>query len=195
MKLSFNLIILIAVTISIIKPAMADVVSGFDFIFLSRPTYLIMTIDKNGKPIFQRESEGHAPIMFINRPVRGLCKRNSFENALDYNGFQEGLIAVQLNNKWGYADKNCKIVIQPQFNQVFNFSDGLAGVKVDNLWGYINKSGQIVIEPQFNYAFSFKNGTAVVWKKIPSLPVRPVPLVIILVGLTIWVSRGIRRVR
>lgn len=55
--------------------------------------------------------------------------------------FSEGLAAIYMNGKWGYIDRQGKIVIQPQFSQANNFSERLAyvcqGENNDKKCGYI----------------------------------------------------------
>jgi predicted DNA-binding WGR domain protein len=72
----------------------------------------------------------------------------------------EGLALVQMNNKWGYINKEGKVVIEPQFDEAEFFNEGLARVQMNNKWGYINKEGKIVIEPQFKNGFDFNEGLA-----------------------------------
>ncbi len=66
--------------------------------------------------------------------------------------------------KYGYIDKSGKIVINPQFEEAYDFSkEGLALVKLSDKYGYIDKSGKIVINPQFEDAYSFgEEGLAIV---------------------------------
>jgi hypothetical protein len=111
--------------------------------------------------------------------------------------FSEGLVAVNFNSgkdeknsidandvqnlRWGFADKNGKVVIPPVFmgelsNPPF-FSDGLASVmfssafpksqllmSVSAKYGYINQNGDTVIEPTYDKAFAFVKGLALVEK-------------------------------
>lgn len=69
--------------------------------------------------------------------------------------------AVKINGKWGYVDKDGKIVIQPQYEQARSFSKGMAAVKQDGLWGFINVEGEMVIEPQFENAKDFNSNGCV----------------------------------
>ncbi|EMU6300714.1 WG repeat-containing protein, partial [Campylobacter coli] len=43
-----------------------------------------------------------------------------------------------------------KFVIEPKFDDAWNFNEGLAGVELNGKWGFIDKSGKIVIEPKFD---------------------------------------------
>lgn len=71
------------------------------------------------------------------------------------------------NGKWGYMDRNGKVIIPTQYLEADYFSEDLAAVMLqNNKWGYINTSGEIQIKAIFNIAFPFKNGHAVVAKPL-----------------------------
>ena len=55
-------------------------------------------------------------------------------------------------SKYGFIDKNGKVVIEPQFYDVHTRGEGFAQVEKDGKWGYIDKNGKVVIEPQFDDA-------------------------------------------
>jgi hypothetical protein len=82
--------------------------------------------------------------------------------------FQNGLAAFSLLNdkgeeKWGFVNKEGKVIINPQFSAVSNFSDGKCGVRnSDGKWGFINKEGKIIINYQFDRVKDFINGKCVV---------------------------------
>ncbi|EGQ2639350.1 WG repeat-containing protein, partial [Campylobacter coli] len=57
---------------------------------------------------------------------------------------------VELNRRWGFIDRSGKFVIEPKFDDAWNFNEGLAGVELNGKWGFIDKSGKIVIEPKFD---------------------------------------------
>jgi hypothetical protein len=106
--------------------------------------------------------------------------------------FKESLAAVNLNGKWGFIDRNGKIVITPQFAPpvadihepsgeylvesagAYSFSEGLAAACKDGKYGFINKEGNWIIEPQWLDARCFNEGLAAVakgghWDKIDYL--------------------------
>ncbi len=60
---------------------------------------------------------------------------------MDIARLNDGLIAVNLDGKWGFIDVSGKYVIQPQFTSASPFKDGLAQV---GLADYINKTGEYV---------------------------------------------------
>lgn len=84
--------------------------------------------------------------------------------AFDAYHFSEGLLAVyDLDTlKVGYIDKYGQWIIEPSFEEVYEFSDGLARVKENGLYGYIDHQGNYVIFPQFFDAEDFSEGYAAV---------------------------------
>ena len=72
------------------------------------------------------------------------------------------LFPIALKGKHGYIDGSGKIVIQPRFDDAWNFSQGLAPVLIEDKWGYIDQNGKIVITPQFFEVMPFKEGLALV---------------------------------
>lgn len=90
-----------------------------------------------------------------------------YSNATD---FSEGIAAFEENEKWGFIDKEGKIIIEPQFGYASDFSEGLAAFTdiIDNefgKWGYIDIKGGIVIPQKFEIAANFINGYAKVKDK------------------------------
>ena len=69
---------------------------------------------------------------------------------------------IYIDGKYGYTDKEGKIVIEPQYDGAGTFSEGLASVKINGKHGYIDKRGKIVIEPQYDLAGDFREGLALV---------------------------------
>jgi WG containing repeat len=65
------------------------------------------------------------------------------------------LAPIKKNNKWGFVDKNGKLVIPPLYDRVANFSDGLAAVQVNGELGFIDISNRFVILPQFSDNISY----------------------------------------
>lgn len=74
--------------------------------------------------------------------------------------------------KYGFRDKNGKVVIPAKYYDVGDFSEGLAAVEVagekftiGQRWGYIDKTGSMVIPPQYCNAKKFSEGLAAVQKE------------------------------
>jgi len=96
-------------------------------------------IDKNGKEVFpaltstQRGTMGDMNVY----PVRE--NRRVFYNA-------------ELK-KYGYADREGNIIIQPQFDKAENFNEGMAAVMIEEnwvkSWGFIDMMGKMVIPPTY----------------------------------------------
>ncbi len=93
---------------------------------------------------------------------------------LEAEDFSEGLAAVRKTTstreeKWGFIDKNGKVVIDFIFtNKPGNVSDGMIVVtSAENKKGYMNSSGQVVIDTKFGEAYPFYQGSAfaVEWSK------------------------------
>lgn len=79
--------------------------------------------------------------------------------------FKNGLIAVQLNGKWGYINSSGKTVLDFKYDSAFNFSDcNLALVGENGKFGYINKKGEYVIPLEYDEALEFVDGLAVCCK-------------------------------
>lgn len=81
----------------------------------------------------------------------------------ELNLFEENLVSVCKDGKWGYMDKSGEIVIDCQFEDagIFN-DDGLARVAVNGKYGYIDKTGAYVINPQYDDGRPFSDGFACV---------------------------------
>ncbi len=79
-----------------------------------------------------------------------------------FGSFNEGLVIIYVDDKFGYMDKRGKTVIIPQFDRADMFSEGLAAVMIDDKWGYINKRGKTFIKLQFDKAAIFSEGLAAV---------------------------------
>jgi hypothetical protein len=67
---------------------------------------------------------------------------------------------VSIDNKYGFMDANCQMVIPAQYAEAFDFTEGLASVKIGQKWGYIDQTGAVVIPAQFAGAFHFSDGLA-----------------------------------
>ncbi|WP_442956284.1 WG repeat-containing protein [Paenibacillus sp. USHLN196] len=85
-------------------------------------------------------------------------------------GFNEGLVAVKKNGKWGYIDKSGKTIIKFQYYIADNFNEGIARVYLDENTTssnrYINKTGKIVLTNVTSIKFieitDFHDGLAII---------------------------------
>lgn len=76
---------------------------------------------------------------------------------------KDRLIKVCRRGKWGFSLQN-KIIIEPQYDEVFSFKEDLCCVEKDGLFGFINKKGEEVIPIMYQCALSFSQGLACVYK-------------------------------
>ena len=91
------------------------------------------------------------------RPVR--------PGTLQVGRYVEGLARFKALNRigvacWGYFDKTGTVIVEPEYDMVFDFVDGLARVQLDDLYGFIDPSGKVMIEPEFPEADDFSEGLA-----------------------------------
>ena len=80
----------------------------------------------------------------------------------DAGKFSDVLAPVKLNGKWGYIDKNMKVVIPFNYDWAGEFTENLALVQSNGSFIYIDKTGKTVISTTYTDAFGFFGGLAVV---------------------------------
>ena len=116
-------------------------------------------------------SEGLAIVVPENGKIRYIDKEGEIKIELkdaDFAGnFHNGLAKYKLNGKWGFIDKSGKTIINPQYDNVFDFTENLAAISIKNdneetLWGFIDITGKTVVNPQFKNVQPFSNGLACV---------------------------------
>jgi hypothetical protein len=117
-------------------------------------------------------SDGLAWVVTENAAPAAIDKKGeikfTLQDAEEVRLFKNGLAAFSMVNeegeeKWGFVNKEGKVVINPQFSSVSNFSDGKCGVRnSEGKWGFIDKEGKISINYQFDDAGDFKNGKCIV---------------------------------
>jgi hypothetical protein len=77
--------------------------------------------------------------------------------------FAEGLAAVALQGKYGYIDKQGRMVIAPEFDAASPFAEGLGLVWKEQRCYFLDRTGRRVIDdPRFAVAESFREGLALV---------------------------------
>jgi hypothetical protein len=70
------------------------------------------------------------------------------------------LFRIRRGEKWGFMDRQGKIMIQPRFDGVHDFFRGLAGVLIGEKWGFANEKGEVVIPPRYDFIGDFLEGLA-----------------------------------
>ncbi|HEB9347118.1 TPA: WG repeat-containing protein [Campylobacter coli] len=86
----------------------------------------------------------------------------NFPYGLDHRNFHEGLIAVMVDKKMGFANISGKLIIDAKFDWVNDFSQGLTIVKFNGKFGVIDKKGNFVIQAKFEAIKNFKENVAAV---------------------------------
>lgn len=97
-----------------------------------------------------------------------VIKTGELDYINNYTGCLVDELAVDsINGKYGYVDKDGKVVIPHQFKSASSFSDGLARVAIDDEnddtifgkhIGYIDKTGKLVIEPIYILGKNYSEG-------------------------------------
>lgn len=60
------------------------------------------------------------------------------------------LLAIKQNDKWGFADREGKIIVQCEYDMVTAFNEyGFAGVMREGKWGVINAKGEVIVNPTY----------------------------------------------
>lgn len=73
-------------------------------------------------------------------------------------------IKINKNNKWGFATRDGKEVIAPEYDDVFTFKEELCCVEREEAFGFIDREGNVVIPIIYECASSFSEGLACVFK-------------------------------
>lgn len=68
------------------------------------------------------------------------------------------------NAKWGCITKEMELIINDEYDEIYNFYDGFARIVKENKWGYINDKCEVVVNPIYDYAYDFSNSYAKVQK-------------------------------
>lgn len=84
------------------------------------------------------------------------CKYDEVNNFSKYSP----LASVKIDNKWGFIDKNGKVIIPFIYNSAGYFSNELANVCTGDKHGFINKNNNIIIPFIYDDAYSFHDDLA-----------------------------------
>ncbi|MCX7820467.1 MAG: WG repeat-containing protein [Brevinematales bacterium] len=113
-----------------------------------------------------------------------VVKLNDIEFYIDRDGYEyrgATLIPYKKSKKWGFCDKNKKIVIVPQYNFAYPFYEDVTLVEISNKWKLIDQEGNEITQLKYDLAFFFSEGLAPVrkddkWGFINTSGVEVIPL-------------------
>ena len=74
-------------------------------------------------------------------------------------------VKISRGGKWGFKERNGKIVVEPVYDEVFTYHDDLCCVEKEEKFGYINRQGEVVIPIEYDCATSFSEGYACVYRR------------------------------
>jgi len=118
-----------------------------------------------GKPA-EKESSFSKVASTVKSAVLAAAKpswKSSFDKVDDAGN---GLMYICKNDKWGFATKEGKVLIEPKFNGLGDdFVDGMIVTQMEDkkgnlLCGFVNDQGKEVVPPTFQNVQDFKNGCA-----------------------------------
>ena len=126
-----------------------------------------LALIRNDEKYFYIDTRGRIAV----KPVDNIYRAWDFSHGLarvNIGGGHGGSECDEIfGGKWGFIDKQGKMVIDPQFDAVRPFANGLAVVRIGDdktgKWGFIDPQGKFVINPQFDDAGSFSGGLAAVY--------------------------------
>lgn len=73
-------------------------------------------------------------------------------------------VAFESNGKWGFKDKQGKVVVEAIYDSVFSYKEDLCCVELDEKFGYIDRNGELVVDTMYDCAMSFSEGLACVFR-------------------------------
>lgn len=68
--------------------------------------------------------------------------------------------AVEKDGKWGFIDRDDKLVVALKYDEVKNYDGGYAAVSVNGKWGFVNLAGREITPIKYDNVASFVNGFA-----------------------------------
>lgn len=158
----------IYVSVSSFSEGLARVRSGRGvYSFIDKSGNEVISLESRGYSLVRSFSEGLALVgsgnYRIEEVVNGAIDKNGKEvipvvhgtgrdrSVGTTGGFSEGLVAIEIDEMWGFLDRNGNEAIPFVYNLAQNFSEGLAAVKTDGRWGFIDQNGNEVIPPIYDF--------------------------------------------
>ncbi len=80
----------------------------------------------------------------------------------DSSGQSEKLLPFMQGHLWGYADREGKTAIRPQFHDASFFQEGFGRIRLNGLYGFIDDKGNTAIQALYMAATDFSEGFSLV---------------------------------
>jgi hypothetical protein len=64
--------------------------------------------------------------------------------------FSEGLAAMKIRNKWGFINRDERIIIQPAYEEVTPFKKGYSFIKQNGLFWFADKRRNACVAPSLS---------------------------------------------
>ena len=84
------------------------------------------------------------------------------KNKIDSIYYGLELFPVNIDNKYGFIDRDGQLRIKNRFDYVYDFKGMFALVKDSLFWGIINKKGDYVVQPEYTEISEFSEGLAAI---------------------------------
>lgn len=125
---------------------------SFKNVFYTSLSYL-----KSSRELFEEEYSKSSNVSVIQPTSTGVASENSFEEIGD---FHNELARVKANGKWGYVNKNFKIIIPIEYEDASKYvTADLLSVKKEGKWGCVDKINKIVIPFKYDSDLYFDRET------------------------------------
>ncbi len=111
--------------------------------------------------IFSKPTIADKSIDRVSKELADACKRYDF---ICINGFHDGLVEVELNDKRGFIDKKGNEIISCQYDNVSDFENGYSIVTKNDKQGVIDINGDLVIPISYDFVNRNKDNTFVASK-------------------------------
>lgn len=90
--------------------------------------------------------------------IKGIQIAKYFDKAEDFVG---GRAKINKYGKWGFISKNGKIVVRPDYDQVWNYQNNIAKVELDDKYAFIDLNGKLITQ-WFDRLYMFSEDRAVI---------------------------------
>jgi hypothetical protein len=130
------------------------IAAQYDFVFAFRNGVSIISL--NGK---QGGIDHSGRLLFAPQFIFPTFNNNFKDGvafAYSYDTYQTG------NQKLGLLDLNGEWLVEPVFEELWEFSEGLAAARSGGKWGFIDRLGNWAIPPVYDQADRFREGLAAV---------------------------------